>query len=106
MNTITLKTPLKIDETYDQAFYLSGGVSFARWEGGQPIYSGFVSLMPFRVESDRRVYAPQDRTINMRIDDIEKPESDPLRENARQKLKQAHGVMQLAANVVQGTAGG
>ncbi len=104
--TFKLREPLKIDETYDQVFYLGGSVLFSKWESGQPIYSGSVSLQPFRIENDRRIYAPQDRVIEVRILDIEKAESDPLREDARQKLRQAHGLMQMAANVVKGAPAG
>lgn len=104
--TLKLKEPFAINETYDQALYEAGSISFARWDGDRPVLQASIWLRPFKVADGKKVYGPADRSIEIRIADLEAAQTDPLLEDARQKLKQAYGLMQMAAGVVKGVPAG
>ncbi len=100
--TLKLKEPFTINESYDQALYEAGSISFAKWDGDRAVFQASIWLRPFKVADGKKVYGPADRSIEIRIADLDAVQTDPLLEDARQKLKQAHGLMQMAANVVKG----
>ena len=98
--TITLKEPLN----YDKAEVAAIVIGRTSEENVVPeVRAARFTLWPFREEDGKRVYSPKDRLLRFEIDDLEKPQTDPLMEDLRQKAKQADGLLVMGVNVVKGT---
>lgn len=107
MNSLLkLKEPFVISESYDQAEVFSSILQRVSGGNDNPIQrAALFTLWPFREEGGTRVYSPADRRIQVKIDDLEKPLTDPLMEDLRQKAKQADDLLLMGINVVKGQPG-